>query len=91
MIQRRNDGSVNFNRSWADYEKGFGNLNGEFWLGNDKIHKLTFDGLPWDLIVTLTAFDGTVAVARYSDFKIKELKDMYEIDIGFDGGNAGKS
>ncbi|XP_071803850.1 fibrinogen-like protein 1 [Asterias amurensis] len=89
VIQRRNDGSVNFNRSWADYEKGFGDLNGEFWLGNDKIHKLTFDGLPWELIVTLTAFDGTVAVARYSDFQIKELKDMYEIAIGFDGGDAG--
>ena len=31
VIQRRVDSSVDFNQSWSDYEKGFGDLNGEFW------------------------------------------------------------
>nr|KAG5690540.1 hypothetical protein BaRGS_014673 [Batillaria attramentaria] len=34
VIQRRLDGSVDFYRPWDQYEKTFGNLNGEFWLGD---------------------------------------------------------
>ena len=32
--QRRKDGSVDFKRrDWVKYEDGFGDLNGEFWMG----------------------------------------------------------
>ena len=30
VVQRRQDGSVDFNRGWVEYEEGFGNLTGEF-------------------------------------------------------------
>ena len=34
VVQRRQDGSVDFNRGWTDYnEEGFGSLTGEFWYG----------------------------------------------------------
>ena len=28
-------------RTWNEYRRGFGSLNGELWLGNDMIHALT--------------------------------------------------
>lgn len=45
VIQRRNAnlGKVDFFRSWTDYEDGFGNLDGEFWIGLKNIYMLTKD------------------------------------------------
>ena len=31
---------MNFNKNWADYEKGFGNFNTEFWYGLESIYCL---------------------------------------------------
>ena len=33
-MQRRLNGSVDFNRIWKDYKMGFGSPDGEYWLGN---------------------------------------------------------
>ncbi|KAM3914361.1 angiopoietin-related protein 3 [Leptodactylus fuscus] len=41
LIQRRTDGSVEFNQTWEDYTRGFGDLAGEFWLGLKKIFSLS--------------------------------------------------
>lgn len=42
VIQKRGPGrgeAINFTRSWDDYANGFGNLLGEFWLGNEIVHR----------------------------------------------------
>ena len=37
VVQRRQDGSVDFNRGWVKHEEGFGSLTGEFWYGLDHL------------------------------------------------------
>ena len=32
---------MDFHRNWSDQKNGFGNLDGELWLGLDKIYPLT--------------------------------------------------
>ena len=40
-IQRRINNSVDFDRDWYDYVTGFGDVDGNFWLGLEEIHQLT--------------------------------------------------
>ncbi|XP_012926484.1 angiopoietin-related protein 3 [Heterocephalus glaber] len=40
LIQHRIDGSQNFNETWEKYKYGFGKLDGEFWLGLEKIYSI---------------------------------------------------
>ncbi|XP_056133911.1 angiopoietin-related protein 3 [Lampris incognitus] len=45
VIQRRFDGSVDFDQTWEQYEKGFGDLGKEFWLGLKKLHSVAGQGV----------------------------------------------
>ena len=51
VIQRnKKDSVVSFNKNWTDYEKGFGDLNKEFWYGLENIYFLTQRG-QWEMRV----------------------------------------
>ena len=90
VFQRRLDGSVNFNRGWNIYKKGFGYLDGEFWRGNDNLHRLTTaDNVT--LRVDLEDFDGNITYAEYTTFKVANESDKYRILVGGYRGTAGDS
>ena len=89
MFQRRQDGSVDFYRGWNDYKAGFGQLTAEFWLGNDKIHRLTASR-PSSLRVDLEGLNGTARVyAKYGTFNIGDEQAQYRLEVGSYSGTAG--
>ncbi|XP_062512683.1 fibrinogen C domain-containing protein 1-like [Corticium candelabrum] len=88
VFQRRRDGSVNFTRGWDEYKRGFGTLNGEFWLGLDKIHRLaTSQVLRFDL----ADFDNEKRHAEYDSFTVGPHASSYLMYVGKYSGNAGNS
>ncbi|XP_038058743.1 microfibril-associated glycoprotein 4-like [Patiria miniata] len=84
VFQRRQDGSVDqdFYRNWTEYQSGFGDLSGEFWLGNDNLVTLTSDDSrgTWELRVDLEDWEGNTAWAKYADFQISPGE--YNLNIG---------
>ncbi|KAH3791157.1 hypothetical protein DPMN_144637 [Dreissena polymorpha] len=87
VIQRRIDGSVDFNRSWTDYKAGFGNLRGEFWLGNEHIYQLTKEK-PRELRIDMETFDGTKRYALYSAFCVLSESEKYKLHVAGYSGDA---
>ena len=87
VFQRRQDGSVDFYRYWTDYENGFGNLTGEFWLGLSKIHRLTKEGSN-TLRVDLGDFDNNTRYANYSTFNVSDGSTEYILTVGGYSGTA---
>ena len=87
VFQKRLDGSVDFYRNWTDYKHGFGDLSGEFWLGMDKIYRLT----PCHnskLRVDLEDFEGNTAYAEYNTFGVMSENDKYKLTLGSYSGKT---
>ena len=80
VFQKRLDGSVDFYRGWDDYKRGFGNLNGEFWLGLDKINRLTKKRSR--LRVDLEDTTGKTAYAEYDFFGLASENSKYKLSLG---------
>ena len=87
VFQKRQDGSVDFFRAWDDYKRGFGNLNGEFWLGLDKIHRLTVSSNN-KLRVDLEDLHGNTVFAEYSSFSVASERAKYQLSLGSFSGTV---
>lgn len=91
VIQNREDGSVNFLNTWMDYINGFGNLNGEFWIGLDKLYSITSNELQ-ELLIILEDFDEVQKYAHYSAFAIAGEREHFALSVlGAYNGTAGDS
>ena len=90
VIQRRTDGSVDFFKNWVEYKLGFGSLENEFWLGNEKIHRLT-KGKNMTIRFDLEDVDGNIVYAEYRTFYIDGENGNYRLHVSSYSGTAGDS
>ena len=91
VFQRRlSPFSLSFNRGWVEYQQGFGDVNGEFWLGNDNIHRLTA-AAGKEFRIDLTASGSHHGYAKYSNFQVANSADKYRWTMSSYSGNIGNS
>ena len=90
VIQRRLDGSVDFFKNWLDYKRGFGSIENEFWLGNDKIHRLT-KRKNMMIRFDLEDVDGNKVFAEYKVFYVDGENENYRVHVQSYSGTAGDS
>ncbi|XP_062559107.1 angiopoietin-related protein 2-like [Armigeres subalbatus] len=91
QFQNRLDGSTNFNRSWNDYKFGFGSLQREFWLGLEKLHRISHEK-PCELLVVMANYSEFPVWYHYTTFGVANETDKYALKLlGFMEGTAGES
>ncbi|XP_048254628.1 ryncolin-4-like [Haliotis rufescens] len=88
VIQNRYDGSEGFDRTWNEYKEGFGDLDKEFWLGNEKIWRMTREAL-FQLLIQIMDFENTKSKAYYHRFSVGNSSVNYALQFGWYNGNAG--
>ena len=90
VFQRRKNEpeQVSFYRYWQEYRDGFGDVSGQFWLGNELIHRLTARR-PHQLRIVMNAFDGAWRYAEYDTFSVANETDNYRLSVSGYSGTAG--
>ncbi|CAH1790439.1 unnamed protein product [Owenia fusiformis] len=91
-MARRYDGSVDFYQGWVEYQRGFGSILGEHFIGLDNLHGLLSQG-NYNLRIDLTMWppQNETRHAEYSIFDVSDESDNYRLTIGGYSGDAGDS
>uniref|UniRef100_A0A803SYG8 Tenascin C n=1 Tax=Anolis carolinensis TaxID=28377 RepID=A0A803SYG8_ANOCA len=89
VFLRRQNGAEDFYRNWRTYEAGFGDPKGEFWMGLDKLHKIT-SAAQYELRVDLRDH-GETAYALYEKFTVGDSRTRYRLKVDGYSGTAGDS
>ncbi|KAJ8033772.1 Tenascin-R [Holothuria leucospilota] len=77
VFQRRVNGSTNFYRKWIEYRDGFGDIQHEFWLGNEKLHYITEQATykyRMDFVYSSSSFHN-----KYPNFHVDDETNKYRL------------
>ena len=88
VIQRRNANfeRVTFTRNWEDYVNGFGDLDGEFWIGLNNIYQLTNQQ---NMELQITVWNNEILkTSNYQTFQISDSADKYRLSVSGGRGDG---
>ena len=77
-IQRRVSDSVDFNRGWDDYVTGFGEEDGNYWIGLEEIHQLTTMH-DVDLNMNIETYEGEPFTMTLERFTVGSVATNYQM------------
>ena len=88
VVQKnKKDSLVSFDKKWAEYEKGFGDLHTEFWYGLEEIHYLTRRG-QWEMRIDYQREDNNGwYYVHYNNVSVGSASEEYPLTVG--GGFTG--
>ena len=69
---------MNFNRSWSDYETGFGDMSAEHWLGNTRLSGFIHSKHPLSLKEACTTFSDFRVSCHVTVVFIKKQVDDFQ-------------
>ncbi|XP_041372582.1 uncharacterized protein LOC121385859 [Gigantopelta aegis] len=85
VIQRKSNGSLNFNKTWYEYADGFGEIDSDYWLGNNAIHRITKQG-QYELQIDLETNTAERKHVTYDTFYVAGENLSFKLKvIGFHG------
>ena len=85
IIQQRLNDSDSFNKNWTEYRNGFGDPNGNFWLGLQRIRDIVSQrGSTFELYIGMQSFHptDTYRFALYKSFNVGSEEEKYTLNIG---------
>ncbi|XP_064601740.1 ficolin-3-like [Liolophura sinensis] len=83
VVQFRNSGQQDFNKTWQEYKVGFGNLSSEFWLGNEYLWQFLNSSTVNPLLFLRLYSVGYYYYHRFfitSGLTLQGEKEMYRIE-----------
>lgn len=87
LIQRRYNGSIEFNRKFSEYVHGFGNPASEYWLGLESMHQLSANNCT-SMRIDMTDIYGGFWYAEYEYFYVGNDDSGYVLEVSGFNGNA---
>ena len=77
-------------KDWKLYKNGFGTFHGSYWMGLEKIHRITSSD-DYELYIGMQTGLGERAWARYNTFSVGDEKSKYTLTVAGYTGTAGDS
>ena len=86
VFLRNSHGLVTFNKRWAEYKNGFGNVEYDFWLGNEFLYNVTklynsHISKTVELYVIVAATDDLSSYAMYKNFAVLSEATSYKLQV----------